>query len=139
MILCRNETRLRHVLAMVLAFVLPACSDVIGSRVEYPDAVKYSNEPLFRSLWAELGACSKLRGNLSGVGFFYVPRTSLPSALHGIRTIGIYFPESNRIFIVESEKSNPAVIRHEMMHALLKNASGHPPLYFGADGLCGYL
>ena len=141
MIRCRNETRRRHVLALALAFALPACGDVIGSAysIEYPDAVNYFDEPLFRPLWDQLEACSKLRGNLRRVGFFYVPRESLPSVLHGIRTLGVYFPENNRIFIVESEKSNPAVIRHEMMHALLKYESGHPPLYFGADGLCGYL
>lgn len=141
MIRCRNETRRRLVLSLALAFVLPACSDLIGfaDPIEYPDAYKYFDEPLFRPLWDQLEACSKLRGNLRGVGFFYVPRESLPSVLHGIRTLGIYVPASNRIFIIESEKSNPAVIRHEMMHALLKDESGHPPLYFAADGLCGYL
>ena len=141
MIRCRNEARRRHVLALALAFVLPACSDVIGfgDPIEYPDAVTYFNEPLFRPLWDQLEACSKLRGTLKSVGFFYVPQASLPSVLHGIRTLGVYLPRSNRIFIVESEKSNPAVIRHEMMHALLKDESGHPPMYFGADGLCGYL
>ena len=141
MVYRRNGTHRRLVLALALAFTLPACNDVIGfgDPIEYPDAVKYFDEPLFRPLWDQLKACSKLHGNLQSVGFFYVPRVSLPSSLHGIRTLGIYFPESNRIFIIESEKLNPAVIRHEMMHALLGDESGHPPLYFGADGLCGQL
>ena len=141
MIRCRNETRRRHLLALALAFVVPACSDMIGSGrpIEYPNAVKYFDEPLFRPLWDQLESCSKLDGTLTRVGFFYVPEESLPTVLHGIRTLGVYLPASNRIFIVESEKSNPAGIRHEMMHALLKDESGHPPLYFGTDGLCGYL
>ena len=131
----------RHALALAFAFVMPACSDVIGfgNPIEYPDAVKYFDESQFRPLWDQLESCSKLRGSLGRVGFFHVPQESLPVVLHGIRTLGIYVRASNRIFIVESEKSNPAVIRHEMMHALLKDESGHPPQYFGTDGLCGYL
>jgi hypothetical protein len=130
-----------HVLPLVLAIGLAGCSEIFGAGhlLEYPDAVEYSDEPLLLPLWDQLKACSKLSGNFRNVGFFYVPRPSLPSVIHGIRTLGLYFPESNRIFIIESEKSNPEVIRHEMMHALLRDESGHPPKYFGPDGLCGEL
>ncbi len=123
----------------LLAVVLSGCADIMGNPLEFPDAVEYFDGALFQPLWNDLKTCSKLSGNLQSVHFFYVPEPTLPSALHGIRTVGMYFPSSNRIFIVEAEKWNPAVIRHEMMHALLKDESGHPPKYFSSDGLCGYL
>ena len=130
-----------HKLALTVLVVLAACSDIVGfgTPLEYEDGVKYFDEPLFRPLWNELKSCSKLSGSLSNIDFYYVPLKSFPSELHGIRTVGLYFPRSNRIFIVESERWNPTVIRHEMMHALLRDESGHPPQYFGSDGLCGYI
>jgi len=128
-------------LPLLVAFVLAGCNDIIGlgSPLEFPDAVKYSDMSLFVPLWEELKACSKLDGNLRSVGFYHVPQATLPSTLHGIRTVGMYLPGSNRIFIVDAEMSNGKVIRHEMMHALLRDESGHPPRYFGYDGLCGYV
>jgi len=127
--------------SLALALAVSGCSDIVGFEepLEYPDAVEYSIGPEFRGWWMGLQACSGLSGRLTDIDFFYVPRESLPSALHGIRTVGAYYPSSNRIFVVQSAKLDREVIRHEMMHALLRNESGHPPKYFGADGVCGYL
>ena len=129
-------------LSLIVAFtVLTGCSDVIGidQPLEVPGATKYFDGSLFRPLWNGLEACSKLSRNLHAVNFYSVPVETLPSSLHGIRTVGMYFPASDRIFIVEAEKWNTSVIRHEMMHALLRDESGHPAKYFGPDGVCGYL
>ena len=127
--------------AAVLVILFPACSDIVGidEPLEFPNSSKYFMTPEFPQWWAELEACSKLSRNLDKVEFYHVYAETLPNVLHGIRTVGAYYPRSNRIFIVESEKANPSVIRHEMMHALLRDESDHPPQYFGADGLCGYL
>jgi hypothetical protein len=139
-----DSAALRNTVSMVsltFALVISGCSEIPGvdDPLEYPDAVGYFEKPTFLQWWRELEACSKLSRSIDKVGFFYVPHETLPSALHGIRTVGLYFPQSNRIFVVEAEKSNRQVVRHEMMHALLRDESGHPPRYFGADGLCGYL
>ena len=129
------------ILMLASALALGGCSELMSldEPLEYPDAVGYFDRENFRQWWNELEGCSKLSRNLDGVGFFYVSAETLPSALHGIRTLGQYFPQSNRIFVVASAKSDRQVIRHEMMHALLRDESGHPPMYFGSDGLCGYL
>ncbi len=126
-------------LVFVLAVFVSACRDVVGLRdpIEFPDAVGYFDTSLFPPVWAELRACSKLSGDLRRVGIYHVPRPTLREANRNIRTLALYFPRSNRIFVIESEKANRSVIRHEMMHALLRNEDGHPPQYFGFDGLCG--
>ena len=128
-----------RVLSLILSISVCGCGDIFGEMLEYPDGVRYFDDAMFRPMWEELKACSKLDGSLRRVGFFHVPRETLPSALHGVRTLGVYFPESNRIFIIDSEMWNRDVLRHEMMHALLRNESGHPPEYFGYDGLCGHV
>jgi|SRR5687767_3269442 len=128
-------------LALVLTIVLAGCRtiDGPGEPLEFSDGIEYFEEGLFRPLWDELETCSKLNGNLRSVSFYYVSRETLPTALPGVRTVGMYFPRSNRIFIVSAELHNPKVIRHEMMHALLRDNSGHPPQYFSSTGLCGYV
>ena len=127
-------------LAFVFAVIVWGCSDLLmDAPLEYPDGVRYFEDPEFFRWWGELKTCSKLSGDLDQIVFFHVPVKTLASSLHGIRTLGQYFPETQRIFVIDDERTNPAVIRHEMMHALLKDESGHPPKYFGYDGLCGYL
>jgi len=135
---CKNTI---GILMLGFALALSGCGTLMSpdAPLEYPDAVGYFDRDNFREWWNELEGCSKLSRNLDGVGFFYVSAETLPSALHGIRTLGQYFPQTNRIFVVASAKSDRQVIRHEMMHALLRDESGHPPMYFGSDGLCGYL
>ena len=125
--------------AMAACLAAAGCADFLGplGALEYPDGVPYFDEPMFTPIWNELRACSKLDRKLSSIEFYYVPRVTLPPVDPGIRTLGMYFPESDRIFVVESAKSDHDVVRHEMMHALLHNTPGHPPKYFSADGVCG--
>jgi hypothetical protein len=126
---------------IVLSAAAAGCFDFIGpgEALEYPDGIEFFDEALFPPIWAELKACSHLSGDLRKVDFYYVPRATLPPVDQGVRTLGMYFPKSNRIFVVESEKANRDVIRHEMMHALLGKLPGHPPQYFSEQGVCGYV
>jgi hypothetical protein len=131
--------RINFAAALISVFILSACFDFVGpgTPLEYADGIEYFDEALFTPIWNDLKACSKLEGSLRKVSFYYVPRVTLPPIDPGIRTLGMYFPKTNRIFVVQSEKSNPEVLRHEMLHALLRETEGHPPLYFSREGLCG--
>ncbi|MFL5553929.1 MAG: hypothetical protein ACJ770_14110 [Gemmatimonadaceae bacterium] len=126
--------------ALLAAFMMPACSDILMDEpLEFPGGVEYYQRPEFPQWWADLQTCSGITRDIHAVHFFHVASATLPGVLHGIRTLGVYFPNTDRIFVIDAEKTNPAVIRHEMMHALLKDESGHPPKYFGTEGVCGYL
>ena len=125
--------------AIGLGVLLSGCVDLLGPEpLEYDDGIEYFDEGLFKPLWNDLKQCSKLDGSLREVTFYYVPRETL-TPVHGVRTLGMYFPKTHRIFIVQSSMADRDVVRHEMMHALLRETAGHPPKYFGSDGLCGYL
>lgn len=126
-------------MGLVVAFAMTAgCRDIIRSDepLELPDAIGYFDDKLFPAIWNELRSCSGLKGNLDGIGFYYVPRRTLGQDPI-IRTLALYYPRTHRIFVVESEKSSRDIIRHEMMHALLRDVEGHPPKYFGDNGVCG--
>lgn len=125
-------------IAIVLSLTASACGDLIGVNipVEFSDATKYFDAPMFTPMWAQLEQCSKLSGNLRAIGFYSVPRLTLSTENINIRILAEYFPRSNRIFVIESEKADSIIIRHEMMHALLRDVEGHPPEYFGADSPC---
>ena len=114
-----------------------ACGDIFGGLpLEYLDAVELDNDSMLKPLWTELESCSGRHRSFDAVDFFYVPRELL-SASQGIRTVGQFFPATNRIYVVESKRNDRAVLRHEMMHALVRDIPGHPVKYFSAGGVCG--
>lgn len=123
--------------------MMSACQGIVGldAPLEYSHGERFDNsilrEAVLRPLWNELEKCSGLNRNLSDLQFYSVSRATLGPPGGSIRIFGLYFPRTNRIFVVESRMWDRAVIRHEMMHALLREEEGHPPRYFGADGLCG--
>ena len=132
---------MKHRLTLLLlsVSVTAACADIFGGLpLEYPDAVELNNDSMLEPLWSQLQKCSGRHRSLDAVDFFYVRRDALP--VHdGIRTLGQFFPATNRIYVIESKRNDEAVIRHEMMHALIRDIPGHPPEFFSASGRCGQL
>lgn len=132
---------MKRLLALLLLSVsaAAACADIFGGLpLEYLDAVEINNDSMLKPLWNELESCSGRHRSFHAVDFFYVPRDALP-ANDRIRTLGQFFPATNRIYVVESKRNDRSVLRHEMMHALLRDKAGHPPEYFSINGRCGSL
>jgi hypothetical protein len=84
----------------------------------------------YRQWWGEVEQCSGLSRSIDDITFFAVP--SLPNS-----DVGAYYTDGSRIYLVEIFKNDELVIKHEMMHALLQNVSGHPAHYF--SDVCGDL
>ena len=132
----------RKTVAVWLLFAsLAGCSDIVGSSddLEIDDARKYFIDPTFRIWWRDLEKCSGLTRQLGAIKFYWVPGTTLPTTTPNKTVVGRFYAYSNRIFVIESHKKSPDTVRHEMMHALLRNADGHPPEYFGETSRCGVL
>jgi hypothetical protein len=119
--------------------LLAGCVEIFaGDPLEYPDAEQLSNDSMLRPLWNALQACSGRHRSFDAVDFFYVPHNALYTK-DGIRALGQFFSGTNRIYVIEAKRNDPAVLRHEMMHALIRDIAGHPPEFFSATGRCGQL
>lgn len=75
-------------------------------------------------------ACARHTGSLAAVRWYYVPGFD-PFPAPGISqpVLGYWHGSDNRIVLLQYVPNPPALIRHEMLHALLQRAD-HPTLYF---------
>jgi hypothetical protein len=68
-------------------------------------------------------SCSGIRGSLSAIDWYVVPNTTvLPGTNNELS--GEWFPQRNRIVVAGAMQHAGALIRHEMLHALLRE-TGH--------------
>lgn len=93
--------------------------------------IPYDQSEMLPPLWNELENCSGLRGNFGTVHFFSTSELTAD----GMDIYGIWLGGLNWIVVVEKLKHNPRLLKHEMMHALLRGGSDHPAHYF--NGICG--
>lgn len=83
-------------------------------------------EPLapYRTWWQLVESCSGLSGSFDAVNW-YVAAVMDPNDLS---VDAIWLPETNDIVL--RDPTNGSLVRHEMLHALLRRG-GHPAEYFG--------
>jgi hypothetical protein len=107
--------------AVALATFLAACGfDPAGSEPWEPPAV-------YREWWAATEACSGLSGNFERVEWMVVPGESF--ACGSGQCVGHWDP-GHKIFIASDWTGHEMVVRHEMLHELMRR-SGHPDPPFG--------
>lgn len=104
-----------------------ACGTLTAPRDVPRDARPFTPPRAYAATWSELEACSGLRGDFSRVRFYEVD--SLPDRAVG-RTV------DRSVYLVALFRESDAVVRHELMHALVQQR-GHPTRYF--RGACGDL
>ena len=126
--------------AVLVALTVAACVDITGPRL--PASERFEPPASYSAWWREVEDCSARNGRLSGVSFYRVLATPGRDSLDyldpesGRYLNGEWVPRSNSIYLAAGQVTNPGVVRHEMLHALLQETR-HPPKYF-AD-LCGQL
>ena len=102
---------------------LAACDGLVDPM--FPsDAQQFSPPAVYSTWWNMTQACSGLTGPLGAVTWY---KTS--EVLHDVRTgeviAGYWASSSNRIVLTTAVVLNGGVVRHEMLHSLLKQG-GHP-------------
>ena len=106
---------------MALATLLAACGfDPAGSQAWEPPAI-------YREWWAATEACSGLSGDFDRIEWMIVPGESFECSSG--QCVGHWDP-GHTIFIAENWKEHEMVVRHEMLHELMRR-SGHPNPPFG--------
>src|SRR5271157_5934370 len=114
------------ILTIVLALMFLGCEDQGMVLPQIPkDAVAFNPPPIFKQYWAQVEECSGVTGDFSQVKWMY---TGSPIAVYsdGLTSYGdaMWDMSTNTIVFVQTEyissMSDVAIVRHEMLHALLQ-------------------
>lgn len=98
------------------------------------DAVRIELGPRFSAAWSAVEECSGLTGRREAVAVFSVPGDFI--MLDGRAVLAYWSPASNAIYVAQFYVTSDPVLRHEILHALLRSGD-HPPEYF--EEKCGAL
>ena len=127
---------LRYQLVVVCS-VLSACG--LWQDSDFPaSAERFAPPAHFQTWWQVVEACSGRTAPLRDVLWYAVPPFQLQ--IDGESAYGAWFARSNRIALIQDVMGDPVVVRHEMLHAILRDGD-HPAEYFqqrcGDEVMCG--
>ena len=122
----------RLLAAVAAVAFLAACGNLVDPDLP-ANAEQYTPPPVYARWWSMTQSCSGLSGDLSAVTWFMVPGVSTV-LLNGKTVEGYWSLAGNRIVIAGAGRLAGGIVRHEMLHALMK-AAGHPRAKF--LGECG--
>ncbi len=105
-----------------------ACTSITDPPLD-PRAVPLQPLPVYARWWSMVESCSGLQGSMSDVSWYQVPGTQTLD-LAGDEVSGYWTQHSNSIVLAGEATLAGVVVRHEMLHALLRNVKGHPREYF---------
>jgi hypothetical protein len=88
------------------------------------DARLFVPPPVYSRWWAMVEECSGLRGSLDKVQWYSAPEELSNPDNSGDRVEGYWSRASNRIVLSRNRTIDGAVVRHEMLHALVRSG-GH--------------
>jgi hypothetical protein len=116
----------------MLAFALAttACQGLFDPDFP-PAAIPISPPPQYRVWWEVVESCSGRRTAFDAVTWFRVPVGHL--TVRGESAAGAWFVSGNRIALADGWKDDGSLVRHEILHAILRTGS-HPREYF--QGSC---
>ena len=80
---------------------------------------------LYTEWWTKTEACSGRKGDISQVKFYAVDAPDGAIGLNGARAHGWWVRQGDRIYLPANALGEEWLVRHEMLHALLKRGS-HP-------------
>lgn len=95
-----------------------ACTEPTGA-IPFPDdAVEVAPSAPYARWWAMTQSCAGHARPMGLVTFYVVPRLSIDDG--NTRYAGYWFRDGNRIVLAQPYATDGAVVRHEMLHALLQ-------------------
>ena len=98
-----------------------ACADVTAPLPA--GAIAWTPPARFALWWQITESCSKRQGDLGAIEWYIVPDASSID-VGGDRVQGVTM--GDRIVLAGEFRLNGPLVRHEMLHALLRGTSGHP-------------
>ena len=107
--------------------LLQGC-DPVGSLLP-PDAERFVPPAVYEQWWQLTEECSGLTGSFAAVSWYRVPGASDIPLGDGTLVGGKWNERTNQIVLAGNEELAGDVVRHEMLHALLRTP-GHPRAEF---------
>ena len=124
---CRRRSALSSLTAGTL-LCLNTCTSIVDPALD-ARAQRINPPTVYRRWWAMVEACSNLSGSFDDVSWYVVPNSDVVDKGNDI--VGAYWaPVSNSIVIAGNGEYSGSVVRHEMLHALIRSPSGHSRSYF---------
>jgi hypothetical protein len=118
---------------VVATYIAVAVVAACGSELTDPlpkGAVALDPPPVIYSVyWGEVEQCSGETADFSSIKWYYVPGDGGFQSGNSADVVGVWEPQGNSITLAQYVMDNPLVVRHEMLHAILKRTD-HPPQYF---------
>lgn len=118
----RNALLSVQVVAAV-AFVATACERIVDPALPLT-AISFTPPPVYDKWWSMAESCSGVTRPFADVSWFVVPDVSSFTFENG-PVSGYWTAGSNRIVLADSSRLDGSVVRHEMVHALIRT-TGHP-------------
>lgn len=116
-------------------FALALCLGIVGCGERIFGVSSWIQETpssQYRVWWEVVEGCSGRKAAIEAVSWFRVPAgTGL--SIKGETAAGAWFADGNRIAILDPWKTIGPLVRHEMLHAILRTGS-HPREFF--EGKC---
>jgi len=117
--------------SLALGGLLSACSSLSPSEPVLPAGATEIPVPAAYAEWhAKTEACSGLQGDFSTIKFYVVPGVETFPTRDGAK-VGEWTSDgvTNRIIIAGNYRDFEMVVRHELLHSLLRK-EGHPTEFF---------
>lgn len=112
-------------LSPLVGYTLAGCNSVTDPLPE--NAVRFAPPAVYSRWWVMTEACSGYTHDLAEVGWYKVPG---PQFTHNGQDVGGYYNlQNNQIVLAEDYVESGELVRHEMLHALLRKR-GHPRTQF---------
>jgi hypothetical protein len=110
--------------ARELMIILAAVACVEPAAPLPSNSQRFTAPPVYQLWWSMVQACSGHTGNLAAVEWYVVPGAdSISDGSEGVA--GYWSSSDNRIVLIGSGEFNGPLVRHEMLHALVR-VDGHP-------------
>lgn len=126
-----NRSIQRALATLCLPILTSACTALAPSEIALPaGAVQIAAPAVYREWLAKTESCSGRSGDFSTLEFYVVPGVETFPTHDGAK-VGEWVTAGsrNRIVIAGNYQGHEMVVRHELLHALLR-AEGHPSEYF---------
>ena len=126
----RNRTT-RNAFSILGSLALSSCTALAPSQALLPaGAIPFAAPAVYQEWFQRTEACSGRTGNLGAVQFYVVPGVETFETRDGPQ-VGVWIGEgdSHRIVIAGNYEGHEMVVRHELLHTLLRQ-TGHPEEYF---------